>query len=102
MGVLVHQRASLEKQVVVTAHLASVLRTMAMDGRGIAWLPLTVIEDDLAAGRLVKASTGRNFSDRALPSEEVAEPSGKSLWQLAPSSCTRMCACAFGASSSKK
>ncbi|MFC5498531.1 LysR family transcriptional regulator [Caenimonas terrae] len=38
-----------------TAHLASVLRTMALDGRGVAWLPYTLVEDDIAAGRLVAA-----------------------------------------------
>ncbi len=42
-------------EVVFTAHLASVLRTMALDGRGIAWLPHSLISDDLAAGRLVQA-----------------------------------------------
>jgi len=41
---------------VVTAHHASVLRTMALDGRGLAWLPATLIEDDLAQGRLVEAA----------------------------------------------
>ena len=40
---------------VFTAHLASVLRTMALDGRGIAWLPRSLIDADLAAGRLVAA-----------------------------------------------
>jgi DNA-binding transcriptional LysR family regulator len=39
-----------------TAHLASVLRTMALDGRGIAWLPRTLIRDDLASGRLIEAA----------------------------------------------
>jgi LysR family transcriptional regulator, hypochlorite-specific transcription factor HypT len=43
--------------VVVTAHLASVLRSMALDGRGVAWLPKTLIEDDLASGRLVAAAS---------------------------------------------
>lgn len=42
-------------EVVFTAHLASVLRTMALDGRGIAWLPKTLIADDLAGGRLIAA-----------------------------------------------
>jgi DNA-binding transcriptional LysR family regulator len=42
--------------VVFTAHLASVLRSMALDGRGIAWLPRTLVEDDLAAGKLVAAA----------------------------------------------
>ena len=43
-------------QAVFTAHLASVLRTMALDGRGLAWLPETLVRDDLAAGRLVPAA----------------------------------------------
>jgi DNA-binding transcriptional LysR family regulator len=41
---------------VFTAHLASVLRTMALDGRGMAWLPQTLIRDDLTSGRLVEAA----------------------------------------------
>ena len=41
---------------VVQAHLASVLRTMALDGRGMAWLPHTLIAEDLASGRLVEAA----------------------------------------------
>ena len=45
-------------QVVFKAHLASVLRTMALDGRGLAWLPKTLVEEDLDAGRLVSASQG--------------------------------------------
>jgi DNA-binding transcriptional LysR family regulator len=40
-------------EVAFTAHLASVLRTMALDGRGVAWLPKTLAGDDLASGRLV-------------------------------------------------
>lgn len=39
------------------AHLASVLRTMTLDGRGLAWLPHSLIADDLAAGRLVAAAS---------------------------------------------
>ncbi len=46
---------SIRAEVAFTAHLASVLRTMALDGRGIAWLPRTLVADDLAAGRLVAA-----------------------------------------------
>ena len=43
-------------KVVFTAHLASVLRTMVLDGRGIAWLPQTLVEDDISGGRVVKAA----------------------------------------------
>jgi DNA-binding transcriptional LysR family regulator len=39
-----------------TAHLATVLRSMALDGRGVAWLPERLVDDDLRAGRLVAAA----------------------------------------------
>jgi DNA-binding transcriptional LysR family regulator len=48
---------SVPAQVVFTAHLASVLRTMALDGRGVAWLPRTLVDEDLALGRLVPATS---------------------------------------------
>ena len=52
--------AALERcpsQSVFTAHLASVLRTMALDGRGMGWLPHTLIAEDLASGRLIQAAS---------------------------------------------
>ena len=42
-----------------TAHLASVLRSVALDGRGLAWLPEVLVRDDLAQGRLVMAGDAR-------------------------------------------
>ena len=39
-------------QPVFTAHLASVLKSMALEGRGLAWLPESLGKDELAAGRL--------------------------------------------------
>lgn len=42
---------------VVQAHLASVLRTMALDGRGLAWLPHSLIAEDLMSGRLLEAAS---------------------------------------------
>jgi LysR family transcriptional regulator, hypochlorite-specific transcription factor HypT len=42
---------------VFTAHLATVLRTMALDGRGVAWLPASLVGDDLRDGRLVAAGS---------------------------------------------
>ena len=39
------------------SHLASVLAAMARDGRGIVWAPRSLIEVDLAAGRLVLAGS---------------------------------------------
>lgn len=43
-------------QVAFTAHLASLLRAMALEGRGIAWLPRTLVADDIDQGRLVPAA----------------------------------------------
>ncbi|MFW7340110.1 LysR family transcriptional regulator [Pollutimonas sp. H1-120] len=37
---------------VFTAHLASVLKPMVLSGRGVAWLPQSLIADDLDSGRL--------------------------------------------------
>lgn len=44
-----------EAKLVFTAHLATVLKSMALDGRGVAWLPRSLVADELAAGRLVQA-----------------------------------------------
>ena len=46
----------ISRQTPFTAHLASVLRTMVLDGRGVAWLPQSLIAEDLASGRLVPAA----------------------------------------------
>jgi DNA-binding transcriptional LysR family regulator len=39
-------------QPVFTAHLASVLKSMALDARGLAWLPETLVREELQAQRL--------------------------------------------------
>lgn len=38
-----------------TSHLAVVLKSMALDGRGIAWLPESLVQAEREAGRLVDA-----------------------------------------------
>lgn len=37
-----------------TSHLATVLAMMARDGRGLVWSPLSLVADDIAAGRLIR------------------------------------------------
>ncbi|MGV3570304.1 MAG: LysR family transcriptional regulator [Ramlibacter sp.] len=44
--------AGLGWRPVFTAHLASVLKSMALDRRGLAWLPESLVREDLQAGRL--------------------------------------------------
>lgn len=45
-------------EIVFTSHLAAALMTMAREGHGIAWLPLTMAESELSRGRLVRAAPG--------------------------------------------
>jgi DNA-binding transcriptional LysR family regulator len=71
-------------ELVFTAHLASVLRTIALDGRGIAWLPKTLIEDDLAQGRLVAAGDCAWSIDtdiRIFRHSARAHPAAEKFWR---------------------
>ncbi len=42
-------------ETVFTSQLAATLVTMAREGQGAAWLPATLVDDDLHRGRLVRA-----------------------------------------------
>jgi len=68
---------------VFTAHLASVLKTMALDGRGVAWLPLSLIVGELAGGQLV-ASGGPEWSIdldiRLFRSGATLPPAAEAFW----------------------
>jgi LysR family transcriptional regulator, hypochlorite-specific transcription factor HypT len=75
-------------QTVFTAHLASALRSMALDGRGVAWLPRTLIEEDLAARRLVAAADSTWTVDleiRLYRQRENIARAAEAFWQAAVS-----------------
>ena len=73
-------------RIVFTAHHAALLKTMALDGRGVAWLPRSLIVDELRSGALVPAGAHawtvpvqiRLYRQRA----EMAE-AAEALWALA-------------------
>ena len=44
-------------ETVFTSHLAAALLSVSRDGRGIGWLPASLAEADIAAGRLVRAGS---------------------------------------------
>lgn len=48
-----HSPPSLEQ--IFTSHASTTLATMAKNGRGVAWVPLSFVADDLAKGSLVRA-----------------------------------------------
>ncbi|AML53017.1 hypothetical protein RC74_18705 [Falsihalocynthiibacter arcticus] len=45
--------ARLNLRPVFTSHVAMALRTMAIEGKGIAWLPMRLVSEDIAAGKLM-------------------------------------------------
>ncbi|WP_142847807.1 LysR family transcriptional regulator [Telmatospirillum sp. J64-1] len=70
---------------VFTSHLATVLRAMARDGRGMAWLPLSLIEEDLAAGILVPVG-GEDWvvaaDIRIFRPRERLSPAAEAFWTI--------------------
>ena len=76
--------AGLRFDTVFTAHLATVLRTMALQGRGVAWLPHSLIADDLAAGRLVEApglATAFQVEVRLYRRDVVEPEAAEAFWR---------------------
>jgi DNA-binding transcriptional LysR family regulator len=85
-SVLGRRLKAIHAQAVVTAHLASVLRSMALDGRGIAWLPRTLIEEDLELGRLLQAVDPAWCVDLEIRLYRSREPIGRAaeaFWEAA-------------------
>jgi LysR family transcriptional regulator, hypochlorite-specific transcription factor HypT len=52
-------KATLGGGLLFTSHLAATLLTMAREGHGVAWLPLTLAAEDLTHARLVRAGPKR-------------------------------------------
>ncbi|HYI81823.1 MAG TPA: LysR family transcriptional regulator [Acetobacteraceae bacterium] len=71
---------------VFRSHLAVVLKRMAMDGRGVAWLPLSLIGDELGDGRLVRAG-GNGWlvpvEIRLVRRGATAPPAAEAFWRIA-------------------
>ncbi len=78
--------AALEKigaTTIFTAHLATVLKSMALDGRGVAWLPRSLIEDELQSRRLVAAAPPSWRIDveiRIFRADATLAPAAEAFW----------------------
>lgn len=71
---------------VVTARLATLLKAMAMEGRGVAWLPKSLIETELREQRLVEAGpkSWRIPIEIRLFRRRASElPAAEAFWQAA-------------------
>ncbi|MDO9435969.1 LysR family transcriptional regulator [Hydrogenophaga sp.] len=79
----------LHHQYIFTAHLASVLRIMALDGRGMAWLPRLLVGEDLERGRLVVAASSAWHVDldiRLYRNRAHAGTAREAFWAVAEAS----------------
>jgi DNA-binding transcriptional LysR family regulator len=71
---------------VFTAHLATLLKSMALDGRGLAWLPRTLIDDELRDGRLVAAGAPHwaiEVEIRLFRRQASELPAAEAFWRAA-------------------
>jgi DNA-binding transcriptional LysR family regulator len=69
-----------------SSHLASVLAAMAREGRGIAWSPLSLVADDLEAGRLVRVASEEDDVPIAIHlyrPKARQTPAAEALWERA-------------------
>lgn len=71
-------------ETIFTSHLAATLLAMAKDRKGMAWLPMTLVKEDLDQGRLVKA--GDNTLDieidiRLFRSPDCRNRAADALWE---------------------
>jgi DNA-binding transcriptional LysR family regulator len=75
-----------QAEPVFTAHLATLLKSMALDGRGVAWLPRTLIDDELREGRLVEAGSGGwaiEVEIRLFRRQASELPAAEAFWRAA-------------------
>ncbi|MDP9607648.1 DNA-binding transcriptional regulator, LysR family [Variovorax sp. YR750] len=71
--------------IVFTAHHAALLRTMALEGRGLAWLPMSLVADDLRNGALADAGAGGwrvPVDIRLYRQQAQMAPVAEALWAL--------------------
>lgn len=72
---------------VFTAHHAVLLKTLALEGRGIAWLPQSLVQEELALGRLQMAGTEKWRVDVAIRLVRSTNPlnmAALALWETHP------------------
>lgn len=69
----------------LTADLAGSLRALCLDGRGVAWLPETLVAEDVSSGRLVVCGGAEwqvPVAVRLFRPNERLTPKAEELWRL--------------------
>lgn len=87
LGRIVEALAVMRQPAVFTSHLAATLRNMALSGSGLAWLPESLIAEDLADRRLVSAGGPSEHIAVSIrmfrPAAELGR-AGRTLWAQLP------------------
>jgi LysR family transcriptional regulator, hypochlorite-specific transcription factor HypT len=76
---------ALDLETVFTSHHAATLMSMAREGHGVAWLPQTLINDDLVSARLVRAGpegAAIAVEIRLFRSNDAQSSAANELWTL--------------------
>jgi len=71
---------------VVTSHHAALLKTLALEGRGLAWLPHSLVQAELADGRLLPAAGSGwevALEIRLFRATEPLAPAAEAVWARA-------------------
>lgn len=69
---------------VFTAHLAAVLKSMALDGRGVAWLPYSMVDAELRDKRLAEAGDAAwclQADIRLFRPDQALAPAAEAFWR---------------------
>jgi len=64
--------------------IATAIRSMVIEGYGVAWIPYSIVSDDLANGRLVRAAEKENdikMSIKIYRYEQNSDEKTESFWQ---------------------
>lgn len=71
--------------IVFTAHNAFLLKTMALAGRGMAWLPASLVSAEIAGGQLLPAGDERwtiGMEIRLYRQNAQMAPTAEALWRV--------------------
>ena len=74
----------LEFNPVYETSIATAIRTMVIEGYGVAWIPKSIVVDDIANGRLMRAAHERDdipLNIKIYRYEQNSEPRTEKFWQ---------------------
>lgn len=96
LAAVLDARPARKRPVIFSSHLSNVLTAMVRNGRGMAWCPLSQIQDDLANGTLQQVCGAGDPIDieiRIWRPRSRLSPSAEELWGRVKAELRRQTAC---------